>query len=76
MSFGPFKDEFGSITDEVKQQYDASPEAKLAHLKYASLAATKVIERDLSSFPEDQQQKALERYRLISLIAIEIPNYA
>ncbi|MDF5466790.1 transposase [Vibrio vulnificus] len=72
MSFGPFKDEFGSITDEVKQQHDASPEAKLAHLKYASLTATKVIERDLSSFPEDQKQKALERYRLISLIAKEI----
>jgi putative transposase len=72
MSFGPFKDEFGSITDEVKQQHDASPEAKLAHLKYASLAATKVIERDLSSFPEEQKQKALERYKLISLIAKEI----
>ncbi|WP_032080649.1 hypothetical protein [Vibrio fluvialis] len=72
MSFGPFEDEFGSITNDVQQQYEASPEAKLSRLKYSPLESTKVIERDLSSFPEEQKLKALERYKLISLIAKEI----
>ncbi|MBY8222920.1 DDE-type integrase/transposase/recombinase [Vibrio fluvialis] len=72
MSFGTFEDEFGSITNDVQQQYEASHEAKLSRLKYSPLESTKVIERDLSSFPEEQKLKALERYKLISLIAKEI----
>ncbi len=72
MSFGPFEDEFGSITNDIQQQYEESPEAKLSRLKYSPLETTNVIERDLSSFPEAQKLKALERYKLISLIAKEI----
>lgn len=72
MGVGPFEDELGSLTNEVQQQYEASPEAKLARLKYSSLETAEVIERDLSSFSEVQKQKALERYKLISLIAKEI----
>ncbi len=72
MSFRLLIDESGSITNDVQQQYEASPKAKLSRLKYSSLETTKVIERDLSSFPEEQKLKALERYKLISLIAKEI----
>lgn len=68
----PFDDEFESITDENQAEYDASSEAKLARKQYQPLDSVTIHERDLSSFSEEQKNKALERYKLISAVAKEI----
>ncbi|MBD1573701.1 integrase [Vibrio rumoiensis 1S-45] len=68
----PFDDEFESITDDIQAEYNCSSEAKLARKQYLPLDLTAVYERDLSSFSDEQKSKALERYKLISVVAKEI----
>lgn len=68
----PFDDELESITDNTQVEYNLTPEAKLARKQYLPLDSMAVHERDLSSFPEEQKSKALERYKLISIVAKEI----
>ena len=68
MSIGPFDDESESIRN-VQVSLEEQREDEHNTLKYRSLSDSKLIERDLSSYPEDQQNIALQRYKLISLIA-------
>lgn len=67
-----FEDEFESINEASQAEYDLSPESKLARKKYLPLDESTVYDRDLASFPEEQKIKALERYKLISVVAKEI----
>ncbi|WP_414931288.1 integrase catalytic domain-containing protein [Vibrio europaeus] len=48
------------------------PETQTERLKYSRLQSTQIIERDLSSYPEEQKNKALERYKLLCLVANEL----
>lgn len=68
----PFDDEFESINDDTQAEYDSTSEAKLARKQYQPLDSVTIHERDLSSFSEEQKNKALERYKLISAVAKEI----
>ncbi|EOA5467436.1 hypothetical protein Q5N31_16030 [Vibrio cholerae] len=68
----PFDDEFESINDDTQAEYDSNSEAKLARKQYLPLDSITIHERDLSSFSEEQKNKALERYKLISAVAKEI----
>lgn len=68
MTIGPFEDESDSIVSQPLS-LEEEQEDELNALKYRSLSSSKLIERDLSSYPEEQQTIALQRYKLISLIA-------
>lgn len=64
-----FKDEFDPITSEVEEQEFLSlPETIRTQCQYSSLNNAQMHERDLDSFPPEQKEKALERYKLLCLV--------
>lgn len=70
---GRFRDEFEPDNNEDPEfKHELLSETQTERLKYSRLQSTQIIERDLSSYPEDQKNKALERYKLLSLVANEL----
>ena len=70
---GRFHDEFEPEYNEDSEiEHELLPETQTERLKYSRLQSTQIIERDLSSYPEEQKSKALERYKLLSLVANEL----
>lgn len=70
---GRFRDEFEPEYDEDSEiGHELLPETQAERLRYSRLQSTQVIERDLSSYPEEQKNKALERYKLLCLVANEL----
>ncbi|MFA0110763.1 Mu transposase C-terminal domain-containing protein [Vibrio breoganii] len=64
-----FKDEFDPIhSEDAEQEFLSLPETKRTQLQYDSLDNTKTYERDLASFPPEQKEKALQRYKLLCLV--------
>lgn len=70
---GRFKDEFdATYSENDEQEFSDLPETKRSQLQYESLDSAEIIERDLDSFPEEQKRKALERYKLLSLVSRDL----
>ncbi|HAS8506104.1 TPA: transposase [Vibrio vulnificus] len=70
---GRFNDEFyPAYSEEENEEFLALPETKRSNLQYGSLESANIIERDLDSFPEEQKQKALNRYKLLSLVSKDL----
>ncbi|ABU70427.1 hypothetical protein [Vibrio campbellii] len=70
---GRFHDEFEPEYDEDSDlKHEFLSAAQTERLKYSRLQSTQIIERDLSSYPEEQKNKALERYKLLCLVANEL----
>ncbi|MEH0741543.1 transposase family protein [Vibrio cholerae] len=70
---GRFHDEFEPEYNEDSEiKHELLPETQTERLKYSRLQSTQIIERDLSSYPEEQKSKALERYKLLCLVANEL----
>ncbi|WP_305830520.1 Mu transposase C-terminal domain-containing protein [Photobacterium leiognathi] len=70
---GRFRDEFEpEYNEDSENKYELLPERQTECLKYSKLQSTQIIERDLSSYPEEQKNKALERYKLLCLVANEL----
>ncbi|AUI88538.1 transposase [Vibrio azureus] len=67
------KDEFDpAYSEAIEQEFLSHPETIRTQLQYNSLAKTQTYERDLASFPPEQKEKALERYKLLCLIENEL----
>lgn len=70
---GRFNDEFEpEYNEDAEIKHELLPETQKERLQYSRLQSTQIIERDLSSYPEVQKNKALERYKLLSLVANEL----
>ncbi|PSB76690.1 transposase [Photobacterium damselae subsp. damselae] len=68
---GRFHDE-SEYNEDSELKHEFLPEIQAERLKYSRLQSTQIIERDLSSYPEEQKNKALERYKLLCLVANEL----
>lgn len=70
---GRFDDESSAeLSDDERKAFNALPETQRLRLQYDSLDNIDPLERDLSSFPPEQKQKALQRYKLLSLISKDL----